>query len=114
MMRADRAYELATHFEEINGIKDEIERAIEQAVEHGDYNCEININPETKQSVRNEIVTWLNSFGYDVVMPEYKSQNGCPADQMDYWNRVDVSWEYDRILFRARTIKSNGNIAQKK
>ena len=93
MIDANKAYELTKHSNEINKIKRDIENAVNQAIKDGLFECEVNINADTKSSVREEIIEWLIPLGYFVEMPKYKSQFGCPSDQMDYWNAIKISWE---------------------
>ena len=98
MMDADRAFEMTRHFFKINEVKDVIENAVEKAVEKGEYTCKVNISSETEQFVRDEIVAWLHGLKYRCTVPKYKSQRGCPVDQMDYWNEINISWESDTMI----------------
>ena len=90
MIDANKAYELAKHSNEINKIKRDIENAVNQAIKDGLFECEVNINADTKPFVREEIIEWLIPLGYFVEMSRYIN---CPIDQMDYRNFIKISWE---------------------
>lgn len=98
MIDAIKAFQQTKHFAEINEIKDQIEKGINKAIERGEYTCRVDINAGTPQYVRDEIVAWLQGLMYRVTMPKYEDQHGCPADQMTYYNGVDISWESERMI----------------
>lgn len=109
MVNAIRAFEKTKHNFEINLIKDNIENGINKAIEKGEYTCKISLNADTKQFIRDEITEWLIELGYRCVIPKYESQDGCPLDQMVYWNDIDISWESDNMI-NEKARCSNGNV----
>ena len=107
MIDAVRAFEKTKHNFEINLLKDNIENGINKAIEKGEYTCKIGITADTKQFVRDELTKWLVGLGYKCEIPKYKSQKGCPPDQMDYWNEIYISWEGDNMINEERYSKEN-------
>lgn len=98
MIDAIRAFEKTKHNFEINLVKNNIENGVTKAIEKGKYSCRITIGADTKQFVRDEIKEWLIELGYRCAIPKYESQNGCPHNQMLYWNDIYISWERDKMI----------------
>ena len=94
------------HKAEINLVKEQIEKGIKNAIERGEYACDIDIGSGTPQYVRDEIEKWLSDLMYRVDIPKYESQHGCPADQMTYWNTVHISWESEASI-RKRELRGS-------
>jgi len=107
MIDAIRAFEKTKYNFEINLVKDNIENGINNAIERGEYTCKITIKADTKQFVRDEITKWLIGLGYRCTIPKYESQDGCPSDQMNYWNEIDISWKSEKMINEERYSKKN-------
>ena len=93
MKRASEARQEAKTYKEIAKLKDDIENSIEKAITKGKFSTTVSFSCEVPDSIRNEIVSEMESLGYHIAMPKYEPMPaGCPSDQWKMYDSVAISW----------------------
>lgn len=94
MINARQANFESKNLKKVSEIEDEIAKGIQNAIENGNFTCDVNIQLDTSKEVRSRIRDDLQKLGYDVLISDNKeSERGCPVDQCSYYDVIRISWE---------------------
>lgn len=98
MIKAYDAY-LKTKFQkQMVDFRADIEKAIEEAISKGKYECEVAFDSGMPDTIRDDVALELMDLDYAVLMPKYEEQSpNIPLDQCRYYDYLKIEWGGDRF-----------------
>lgn len=91
MITAREARFKSKNGELIKEIKSDIETAINEAVEEGQFNCIVSFRISSSDEVRDHIKEDMEKLGYKVKMTDERESNA-PCDQAPWYDYITLEW----------------------